>query len=69
MFPFLISETGDRLFIFLIWYTYADGEAMWLVASQDYQLGDDVIVMELLRASGTGFGDMFDNDEVEDCSS
>ena len=60
----LVSEIGDRFFIFITWYTYDNGEAMWLVASQDYQAGDDVIEMDLLRASGTGFGQMFDGDDV-----
>jgi len=61
----LISEIGDRRFLFLTWYTYAEGQAMWLVASNDFEPGDDSIELELLRASGTGFGPDFDNSEVD----
>lgn len=61
----LISQVGERLVVFVTWFTYNDGAAMWLVGASDFNAGDDFVEMDLFRARGTGFGQMFDPDDVE----
>ncbi len=61
----LISQIGERHFVFLTWYTYNTGAAMWLVGIVDFIPGETEVTLDLLRADGTGFGSMFDPAEVE----
>ncbi len=52
--------------LFASWYTYQDGEQLWLVAGPvTFEPGQLTVTTELLQTSGTGFGDNFDPNEVE----
>lgn len=61
----LISQVGERLVVFITWFTYFDGAQLWMVGASDITAGDDLVEMDLFRTQGTGFGAMFDPDDVE----
>ncbi len=61
----LIATLGERRFIFVTWFTYHDGNPLWLVGNIDFQNGDDQVQIPLFRTSGTGFGEFFNADDVE----
>lgn len=60
-----IETRGDRPTVFVSWFTYRNGQQMWLVGSKDLTPGDTSIAdIPLTLANGTGFGPGFDPDEV-----
>lgn len=46
------------------WFTHRDGVPYWLIGTTEYDPGQTTITFELLEVSGTGFGGMFDPDEI-----
>jgi hypothetical protein len=44
-----------RNFVFAIWFTYLDGEPIWVVGNADIELGADSVVLDMLRLEGGGF--------------
>ncbi len=60
----VISQSDDRSFVLVTWYTYRNGEQMWLVGSADFVPGDTRSTLDLFRTTGAGFGSDFDADDV-----
>ena len=61
----LISQVGERTVVFITWFTYLQGEQVWMVGAADIIPGDVFVEMDLFRTRGTGFGSMFNPDDVE----
>lgn len=60
-----IETRGDRPTIFISWFTYRNGQQMWLVGSADLTPGETTVNdIPLTLANGTGFGPDFDPGEV-----
>ncbi|MFK7956213.1 MAG: integrin alpha [Lysobacterales bacterium] len=52
--------------LFASWYTYQNGEQLWLVAGPvTLEPGQSSVTTDLLQTSGTGFGDNFDPNDVQ----
>jgi hypothetical protein len=65
-----IGEVGLlRNFVFAIWFTYLDGEPIWVVGNADIPLGDGEVVMNMLRLEGGGFFTEPGSFEAEDVTS
>lgn len=58
------SPDGMRNSVIITFYTYREGQQMWLVGSGDFENGDDSISFELFRTEGAGFGMDFNPDDV-----
>ncbi len=58
------SQDGLRNSLVITWYTYRDGQQMWLVGNGNFETGDDSITFEVFRTEGAGFGLDFDPDDV-----
>lgn len=50
--------------IAVTWYTYVNGQQLWLVGSAALADESDEAVIELFSTSGAGFGDAFQSDDV-----
>ena len=61
----LISQVGERIVVFITWFTYFEGEPVWMVGAADINRGDTSVEMDLFHTQGTGFGPMFNPDDVE----
>lgn len=61
----VISESDDRNFMLVTWYTYRDGQQMWLVGSADFAAGDTSVEVNMIRSTGAGFGAEFNSEDVE----
>jgi hypothetical protein len=61
----LISQVGERTVVFITWFTYFEDEPIWMVGAADINPGDTLVEMDLFRTRGTGFGPMFDPEDVE----
>lgn len=59
-----VAEFADRWAVTVTWFTYLDGEQMWLVGSADFEPGADEISVDLYVTSGAEFGDDFNADDV-----
>jgi hypothetical protein len=64
-FYLVVGTIGERQVFSATWFTYVDGQQLWLVGSVDLDAGADVAVVDLLETSGTGFGDAFNAAEVQ----
>lgn len=48
-----IGEVGpERNYVFAIWFTYLDGEPIWIVGNTDFALGSSSVEIELARLEG-----------------
>lgn len=51
-----VGETDqNRNYVFVIWFTYLDGEPIWVVGNTDLLIGSDRVELEMLRLEGGGF--------------
>ncbi len=61
----IISEGEENNTVLVTWYTYRDGQQMWLVGSTGFLTGDTEVTISMFRTSGGQFGDDFNADDVE----
>lgn len=45
----------DRNFVFAIWFTYLEGEPIWVVGNADFEVDSNAVDIEMLRLEGGGF--------------
>ena len=55
-----IGRVGERLVFSATWFTYNNGEQMWLVGSTDLQPDADLAEVDLFSTTGANFGAAFD---------
>jgi len=63
---FVIQVTGNsnNKAITVYWFTYFEGNPLWLIGSASLSSGQSEANVELLELNGTGFGQDFDPDEI-----
>ncbi|WP_223788733.1 spondin domain-containing protein [Marinicella meishanensis] len=60
----IVSEGETRNFVLATWYTYRDGQQMWLAGSADFEPGDTAVEVNMLRTTGANFGIDFNAADV-----
>ncbi len=61
---FHLTSEGDGGLHLLTFYTYLDGEQLWLIGTSD-SAGDTLVFDDMVITEGTGFGPEFDPEAVE----
>ena len=59
-----VARTVNGLTIAMTWYTYLNGNQIWLVGSATLSDEQDQVTIEMFRTNGAQFGDAFNSDEV-----
>jgi hypothetical protein len=56
----VIGTVGDRTLASATWFTYSQGQQLWLAGNTDLEPGSDQVSIELFATSGADFGQAFD---------
>lgn len=59
-----VTNSNGNLVFVVTWYTYDQGDQMWLIGTAPFNRGDTKVVVPMQVTSGTSFGDRFNQDEV-----
>lgn len=59
-----VDNRGDRPLMVVYWFTYQDGEQLWLVGAAPFDLDQSAVEVPVEVTRGAGFGDDFDPADV-----
>lgn len=59
-----IARVGNRNVVFLAWFTYLNGQQLWLAGNADFNAGATTITLPMASTRGTGFGNLFNSTQV-----
>lgn len=59
-----LSEVGERRILLISWYTYNEGQPLWIIGNCDFQISDQAIAVSLGTYTGARFGSEFDPSDV-----